>query len=65
MLLDGSDVSSAHITGGPLNLGFLIGTEFLVKELIDGYTAFSFADPDDTSLLQVIDDSGVFVPLTV
>jgi len=65
MVFDGGDVSLAHITARPSDMAFLVITECPIKELIDGFTAFTFANPHNASFFQIIDDGGVFMSFTV
>jgi hypothetical protein len=46
-------------------MAFLVITERPIKELIDGFTAFTFANPHNASFFQIIDDGGVFMSFTV
>ena len=48
VLLDGPDVGLAHVATGPCDLPFLIVTELLGEEFVDGFTALSRTNPKDT-----------------
>ena len=63
--LDGSNVGFAHVAAGPRDLGFLVVAEGLGEEPVDGLTPFTCADPDHTGPIQVVDDRGILVALSV
>jgi hypothetical protein len=65
VIIDCTHIGSAHITACPLDLLFLVGTEFSFEEGIDGVPAFAPTDPDHAGSVEVIDNGGVLFPFGV
>ena len=65
MMFDATDISLTHIATGPLDACFLPLAQEIIEEQINGLTAFTLADPQDTSAIQIVDDGGEFAALAI
>jgi hypothetical protein len=63
VMLDGVDISTAHITAGPANAASLVNGEVIVEEAVDGFTSLAGTDPDDAGAIQIVDDGGELATL--